>query len=161
MEKHDETSGINNMLVSVEINQTGVFSRIPQAIAVLNDELSDILGDRIVYISEFIIAKIKGKIPKLNGHPEITDEMFLAIPYDVIDPVKVLRDKSSDSKYLFIARNGKRVIVIEVKRHESGLTEISTIYPIGKKEQRRLEKFPIAYCPGSGGAPISSYVPHP
>jgi len=48
------------------------------------------------------------------------------------------------NKFLFIAKNPDHLIVVEVKRKESGKTEINTIYKIDKKEQRRLDKFPTA-----------------
>lgn len=43
----------------------------------LKNEIFNIIGDKIIHISEFIIAKIKGKVRGNNGHPEITEDIFL------------------------------------------------------------------------------------
>lgn len=103
-----------------------------------------LIGDDRIHISEFIIAKIKGLIPKLDGHPEITDEIFHRLSGDLLNPIRIAKDRRSSNKYLFIARRPAHLIVIEIKRVESGKTEINTIYRIDQKEQRRLDKFPTA-----------------
>ena len=62
-------ANIEKLLKKVEKNNTGVYSKTPVLIATLNKKISDIIGDRFIQISEFVIAKIKGLIPELDGHP--------------------------------------------------------------------------------------------
>ena len=134
--------------------------RVPEPIAILRPEISDIIGDTHIHISEFIIAKIQGKIKGRKGHPEITDEIFIRLPHNLNEPIKIHVDTRSAQKYIFVASSPTHVIVVETQRKESGVTEINTLYRVDKKEQKRLEKFPTAYCPPSGGTPsIPSYMP--
>jgi hypothetical protein len=141
---HLSISNIEDLLDRVNSNTTGIFSRAPEAIVILGSELAEKIGDDRVHISEFIIAKVKGLIPTLGGHPEITDDIFGRLPLSIFNPSRVILDKRSPNKYLFIADNPTHLIAIEVRRKESSKTEINTIYKIDKKEQRRLDKFPTA-----------------
>ena len=127
---------IRDLVNRVNINKTGTFSRIPSLIAVLEPNLAKIIGDDQVHISEFIIAKVKGLIPALDGHPEITDHIFEELPMNINHPNEILVDKRVNGKYLFTAKDPLHVIVVEVTRKESGKTEINTIYPIGEKEEK-------------------------
>jgi hypothetical protein len=134
---------IRNIISRVN-NKNGSFSKNPELISILNSDISDIIGDNFVYISEFVIAKVKGKINELNGHPEITDEIIESIPYLIQRPHEILQDTRSGKKYLFIISNPFIEIVIEVRRIESGKTEINTLHRINTEELRRLErKFPV------------------
>lgn len=151
---------IANVVTRVNMNQTGIFLRMPEPIIMLCPEIASIIGDNYVHISEFIIAKIRGRIANNAGHPEITDEILVRLPYSLNNPVKIHTDIRSERKYIFIASDPMHVIIIETQRMETGLTEINTIYRIDRQEQRRLEKFPTAYCSPSGGTPgIPSYMP--
>jgi hypothetical protein len=152
-------SNVKDLVNRVNTNETGVFSRIPELIVILEPNLAQVIGDDHIHISEFIIAKMKGMIPALDGHLEITDLIFKELPMNINNPKEILVDKRVVGKYLFIARDPVHVIVIEVMREESGMTEINTIYPISEKERRRLDKYPIAFSSGSGGTPTPSYMP--
>ncbi len=54
---------VEDIIKRVNVRKDTNFSRNPEPISVLNDRVSNIIGDNIVYLSEFVIAKIKGKIP--------------------------------------------------------------------------------------------------
>ena len=79
---------IDDLLDRVNSNATGIFSRIPEVIVILDSELARRIGDERIHISEFIIAKVKGLIPTLGGHPEITDETFKRLPLNLLNPIK-------------------------------------------------------------------------
>lgn len=131
-------------IISRVDSKNGLFSKIPELISMLNSQISSIIGDDVVYISEFVIAKVKGKISELNSHPEITDEIIESIPYFIQKPQEILQDTRSGQKYLFITSNPFIEIVIEVRRIESGKTEINTLHKINTGELKRLErKFPV------------------
>jgi hypothetical protein len=140
----DELIDIEKLLGKVKTNESGVFSKTPILVVVLDEKIACVLGDHLIYISEFIIAKVKGRISKLNGHPEITDDIFKRLPQSLSRPYKIIRNKKSTGKFLFLINDPFHAIAIEVRRKQSGKTEINTIYLIGTKEQRRLDKFPIA-----------------
>jgi hypothetical protein len=153
-------TNIADVVTRVNTNQTGKFLRVPEPIIMLRSEIASVIGDTFIHISEFIIAKIQGRIKDNVGHPEITDEILVRLPYALNNPIKIHTDIRSERKYIFIASDPLHVIIIETRRMETGLTEINTIYRIDRQEQRRLEKFPTAYCPPSGGTPsIPSYMP--
>lgn len=137
-------SDIRNILDRVNSNTSGIFSRIPEPIYIPNKQISRVIGNEAVHISEFIIAKIKGLIPTLNSHPEITDEIFCRLPQSLCNPASIIRDTRSVKKYMFVIEKPLHLIVIGIKRIESGKTEINTIYRIDRDEQRRLNKFPTA-----------------
>ena len=158
---HPPISKIKDLLDRVNGNKTGIFSRIPEVIVILDKKSGELIGDNHVHISEFIIAKVKGLVHGFSGHTEITDEIFEGLPWNINNPKEIIIDKRAIGKYLFIAREPSHVIVIEVTRKESGKTEINTIYPIGEKERRRLDKYPIAFNSVSGGTPTPSYMPRP
>lgn len=154
--KSEIRKNIEDLLLRVEKNDTGVYSKTPVLIAILNGEVSSIVGDRFVYISEFVIAKIKGLIPELDGHKEITDGLFLKLPKLLEKPFEILIDTRADRKVLFITISPRTEIVIEVGRFESGLTEINTFHFVGIDELKRLEcKFPVVYSE-SAETPSSS-----
>ena len=134
---------ISNIISRVN-NKNSLFSRKPEPISILKSAISDIVGDNVVYISEFVIAKIKGKIKELNGHLEITDKIIGTIPCLLNKPKEILRDTRSNKKYIFIISNPSIEIVIEIRRVESGKTEINTLHKININELKRLErKFPV------------------
>lgn len=157
---YNEFSTIDDIVARVNTNRTGIFSRVPEPITVLRPEISSIIGDAQIHISEFIIAKIKGLIPAFIGHPEISDAMFINLPHNLSYPQQILADRRSNQKHLFVTSEPDHIIVVEVRRLESGKTEINTMYPIGDKEKRRLEKFQITFS-HSGGTPTPSCMPHP
>lgn len=135
---------IEKLLSVVNKNTNGIFSSIPEPIIILNKNLSEIIGDNIVYLSEFVIAKIKGKVPELNSHVEITDDIFLLLPTLLQSPQEILKDTRALDKYLFIICNPFIEVVIEVRRIESNKTEINTLHKINIEELKRLErKFPV------------------
>lgn len=144
---------IQNLIIRVNENTTGFFRRESELIALLPHDIAIIIGDSSVYLSEFIIAKIKGKIKEKIGHPEITDELLLRVPDSLSNPVKILEDNRNTKKYLFINIEPIHEIVVEICRKESHKTEINTIHLIGLPELQRLErKFPVVYS-SSGGTP--------
>ncbi len=109
----------------------------------VNENISNIIGDDCIHVSEFIVAKIKGKIIEHNGHPEVTDDIFLKIPATLQNPCMIFKDDRHPKKFLFIGELPMYEIVVEVKRIESGRTEINTVHIIDSKELKRLErKFP-------------------
>ena len=137
---------IKDLLLKVEKNTTGMYSKTPVLVAVLDKEISIIIGDRLIHLSEFVIAKIKGFIPELDGHKEITNGLFLKLPDLIARPFKILRDTRADRKFLFITISPQTEIVIEVRRIESALTEINTFHVVGIDKLKRLErKFPVVY----------------
>ena len=149
-------ANIKDILEKVESNSTGIYPKTPVLIVVLNPEIAGIIGDRFIHISEFVIAKVKGLIPELDGHPEITDELFIKLPVLITHPFKILRDTRADRKFLFITVSPQTEIVIEVRRFESGLTEINTFHKVEIDELKRLErKFPVVYSE-SAETPSSS-----
>ena len=158
---HPLLSDIRDLLDRVNSNTSGIFSRIPETTIIIRPEIAGCIGDNRVHISEFIIAKVKGRISGFNGHPEIIDAIFEKLPWNINNPKEILVDKRSDKKYLFVAEEPTHIIVVEIARKDSGKTEINTIYPISEKERRRLNKYPIAFSSSSGGTPTPSYMPRP
>jgi hypothetical protein len=127
-------TNIKNLLLKVEGNNTGIYSKKPALIAILNEEIANIVGDRFVHISKFVIAKIKGLIPELDGHKEITDELFLKLPKLLEKPFEILIDTRAKRKFLFITISPRTEMVVEVRRVESGMTEINTFHLVGIDE---------------------------
>ena len=149
-------ANIKSLLKKVEKNKTGMYSKMPVFVAVLNAEIGDIVGDRLVHISEFVVVKIKGLIPELDGHKEITDEHFLKLPKSLNNPIEILADTRANRKFLFITISPRTEIVVEVRRFESRMTEINTFHLVGTDELKRLErKFPVDYSE-SAETPMSS-----
>ena len=147
MSKND-TSIIKNILNRVDSNKIGIFSKTPEPIVILNNRISKIVGDNTVYITEFIIAKIKGKIITNKGHPEITDDIFCSIPQTLNTPHGIYLDNRviDRTKYLFVNFSPPHHIVIEIRRIETGKTEINSIIPLGRKTLKQLEnKFQAVY----------------
>ncbi|MDO8430373.1 MAG: hypothetical protein Q7S72_00060 [Candidatus Taylorbacteria bacterium] len=135
---------IQSLLDNVRDNKSGIFSNKPHLVVILNKQLSVLIGDEKIHLSEFVIAKIKGRIAELQGHPEIMDGIFLLLPIFIQHPQEILRDTRAKDKYLFIISNPFVEVVIEVRRIESGKTEINTMHKLNIQELKRLErKFPV------------------
>lgn len=151
---------ICDLLEKVNMNTSGVFDRTPRLISILPQNISEVIEDNKVYISEFIIAKVKGRVKMFDGHLLITDKIFLQISETLSNPDKILSDNriAHKNKFLFIILNPLYLIAVEVKRLESGLTEVNTIYELEYTELKRLEaKLPTVFS--SGGTPSSAYSP--
>lgn len=147
-----KTSWIRDLVKRVNRNKTGIFKRDSELISILPNNIAIIIGDNKIYISEFIIAKIKGLIENIVGHLEISDEVLFKIPESLSYPEEILQDTRKNKKYLFININPLNEIVVEISRYESGKSEINTIHLINPGELKRLEdKFPVVYS--SGGTP--------
>ena len=139
-----QLSDIKSMLENINANKDGHFSKDPEPIAILNERISLLIRDTVIHLSEFVIAKVKGKIPALNYHPEITDDIFISLPSIIQYPQQVLKDTRASGKYLFIIESPFIEVVIEVRRIDSGKTEINTLHKITIEELKRLErKFPV------------------
>ena len=141
-------ANIKDLLKKVEKNKTGVFSKTPVLVAVLNKEISDIVGDELVHISEFVIAKIKGLIPDLDGHREITDSIFTSIQKSLDEPLYIYLDTRTGSrrKFLFVAEKPLHLLVVEVVRPETGVTEINSVFPLGNRTLKQFgSKFRTVY----------------
>lgn len=154
--KEYQSSQINKIVERVNKNKTGIFKRDSELIVVLPDIIAEVIGSYHIYISEFIIAKVKGKIKGYKGHPRITDEVLYKIPKSLSDPNKILKDirKEEKREYLFINVDPLHQIVVEVGRKPNGLNEINTIFDSDSNELKRLEgKLPTVYS--SGETPIS------
>ncbi len=143
---------MEDLIRRVNDNKTGIFKRIPELIVVLDRAIFDAIGDDSIHVSEFIIAKIKGRIRGNIGHPEITDEIFIRITDSLACPDKIFQDIRSERKFIFISPDPIHQVVVEVFRKESGKTEINTIHLINTLKLKQLErKFPVVYS--SGGSP--------
>ncbi len=140
---------IQRLVKSVNDNATGIFERNSRKIVTLPNAIASVIGSKEIYISEFIIAKIKGKIRNLPNHPEISDEVLLKIPISLSFPEEILQDTRTIKKYIFISIDPLHEIVVEICRKNSGKSEINTIHLINPQELKRLEnKFPIVYSSG-------------
>src|SRR5882724_4357709 len=91
--KEGPLTTIENILDDLVRNTSGIFSRTPLPIFVLPLKISNIVGDDIIHISEFVIAKVQGRMGFNKGHPEITREIFLTIPDTLSEPFKIHEDK--------------------------------------------------------------------
>ncbi len=150
------SSPIFDLLNRVNRNTSGIFKRESELIITLPPVIANVIKSNRIYLSEFIIAKVKGLIIGINGHPEITDNLFLKIPNNLSRPREILEDNRNNTKYLFINIEPLSEIVVEICRFESGKTEINTIHLINENELKRLEsKFPVVFS--SGGTPS---LPH-
>lgn len=132
-------------------NKTGIFKRDSELIVVLPENISKIIGDSKIYISEFVIAKVKGKIKGFSGHPLITNEVLISIPVNLSNPFEILHDtrKLPRKEYLFISIAPLHQIVVEIERRESGFSEINTIFDTTFQELKRLEvKLPTVFSSG-------------
>lgn len=147
---------IHKLIDNVNQNNTGIYNRTPELIAKLPRKISKIIGSRDVYISEFIIAKVKGKIEGIKGHEKINDEVLEKIPQNLSRPHRIMSDsrKNDRKEYLFINIDPLHQIVVEVERKSSGLTEINTVFETTPSELKRLEgKLPTVFS--SGETPLS------
>lgn len=152
--KNKTKLNIHKLIDNVNQNNTGIYNRSPELIARLPIKISRIIGSKDVYISEFIIAKIKGKINELDGHPEISDEILERLPKSLSRPYKIYEDNRTPNrdKYIFINMDPAHQIVVEIHRPESGKTEINTIIPLNSKKRKQLEKNLKAVFTSAGGA---------
>ncbi len=140
---------MEDLLQRVNKNTDGIYNKNSELITTVDEDISVIIGDHSIHISEFIIAKVKGKSVGLVGHPEITDEIFLRIPFNLSNPQEIIQDIRSPRKYLFINSNPQHEIVVEVFRKESGKTEINTLHLISIHKLKQLEsRFPVVYSSG-------------
>lgn len=147
--KQKQSSNIISLVSRVNRNMTGIFKRESELIVILPHNISRVIGSCKIYLSEFIIAKVKGKIKDRDGHPEITDQIFLKIPKNLSFPREILKDTRHDKKYLFINIDPFHEIVVEISRNNLGKSEINTIHIIDERELKRLEhKFPVVYSSG-------------
>ena len=145
---------MENLIERVNKNTTGIFKRDSELIVTLPKIISVVIGDNKIYISEFIIAKVKGKIKELGGHPEITDEIFEMLPISLSKPNIIYEDNRvmDRNKYIFIKIDPAHQIVVQVCRPDSGKTEINTIIPLNYKKRKQLEKNLKAVFTSAGGA---------
>lgn len=75
--KNREELDIHKLIKKVDENTTGIFERTPELIVLLPEMIAKIIGSSKIYLSEFIVAKVKGRIKGFNGHPEITNDVFI------------------------------------------------------------------------------------
>jgi hypothetical protein len=154
--KNKKLSTIYDLVRKVNANKTGIFKRKPKLIVILPNNIAAIIGDNKVHISEFVMAKIKGRIKGYKGHPKITDEVLFNLPRSLSNPRKIIQDtrKGNRKEYLFINIEPLHQIVVEIERRLSGHTEINTIFDTTINELKRLEdKLPTVFS--SGETPIS------
>lgn len=158
-----EIKTVTDILDRVDGNTTGTFDKTPHVVTTLPEKIADVVGDKQVHLSDFVVAKVKGLISTIKGHPEVTNDMFAKIPDNLSDPSKILSDPRTDgrTKYLFLGDNPTHQIVVELYRPESGKTEINTIIPMGDRSIKQLEsnKALQAVYSRTGGAvnPSSSF----
>ncbi|GEM_PF-2573846 len=139
-------------------NKTGKFNKESLPIVKLNPEVSKVIGDNTIHISEFVIAKVKGLVKGFLGHSEITDDVLKNLPENLSNPYKIYKDLRSNKKYLFINLDPTHAAVVEVLRSETGKTEVNTIYPLGEKTLKQLEKnnsLQAVYSRSAGGTATS------
>lgn len=140
--KNTKIINVAVLLEGVNSNKSGIFNKESELIAVLPKDIALTIGDNRIHISEFIIAKIKGLIVGNNGHPEITEDIFIKLPESLSNPFKIYEDNRvlNRNKYIFIKLDPDHQIIIEIFRPESGRTEINTIIPLVLRKRKQLEK---------------------
>lgn len=133
---------ISDLIKRVNTNTTGIFKRDSELIVRLPSLISNILGSNEIYLSEFVIAKVKGRITKLNNHPEITDDIFIMLPESLSNPFRIYEDNrvANRKKYIFIKIDPSHQIVVEINRANSGRSEVNTVIPLNAKKRKQLEK---------------------
>ncbi len=104
----------------------------------LTREIALKLTDDEIYISEFVVAKIMGFIPFLEGHPEVTQIFFLNLPNLLNSPIKILFDQTQPTKRFIICGDPTHRVVLEIRRNNRK-TEINTIHRIRESTLRKLE----------------------
>ena len=130
--------------ILAEIESKAHFSKELFKICNFNKAISDILHEDELYISEFVIAKISGLIPNLHGHPEITHDIVCGLSDIINMSHEILADSRREQTYLIVNKVESVIVVVKVKRLETGKTEVMTIYGVGEREQKRLEhKHPV------------------
>ena len=136
----NSNQNIRLFLERIEGDTSGLFSKELKLAVILRPTISDIIGDNEIYISEFIVAKIRGKTRGNAGHPEITDEIFLNVPYTLNHPFVIYQDprKAGKTKFIFIEVDKNHQIIVEICRIETGKSEINTIIPIGERTLKQL-----------------------
>jgi hypothetical protein len=113
------------------------YGRDPVLVCIFNEELSARIGDREVYISEFVIAKILGYIKHLNSHPEVTIDFLINLPKFLNNPAEILIRADRPKERYVICGTPQHRIVLEIKR-SGGLTQINTIHAIKESKLKRL-----------------------
>lgn len=142
-------SPIYDLVDRVNKNTTGIFKRDSELVVTLPAVIANVIKNNRIYLSEFIVAKIKGLIKGNSGHKEITDHVLFDIPKNLSKPREIIEDTRGNKKYLFININPLHTVVVEISRANWGKTEINTIYPLDSKELKRLEnKFPVVFSSG-------------
>lgn len=116
-----------------------LFSKELILVCKVTKDIQDKIGDSEIYISEFVVAKIKGFIPKLEGHPEVNNEFFLDLPSLLNNPLEILIENSNRKKRYVICGEPTHRVILEIKR-QNNKTEINTIHPIRQSALERMEK---------------------
>lgn len=148
---------IRRLITSVERSKTGMFEKKPICIGTLSVHLASIVKDDRIHLSEFVVAKIKGRIKGFHGHPNLTNEILLRIPNTLRFPCRVYHDNRVEGrmKYLFVGKDPKHIVAVEVRRREYGLTVINTVFDTFDSELKRLEaRLPVVHD-HVGGTPHS------
>ncbi len=135
-------SSIHDLIDRVNKNTIGIYKRDSELIVTLPAVIANIIKSNRIYLSEFVIAKVKGLIKTNEGHPEITDKIFKQLPKSLSNPFRIYEDNRTPNrdKYIFIKIDPNHQIVVEVCRPDSGKTEINTIIPLNLKKRKQLEK---------------------
>lgn len=97
------------------------------------------IEDGKVYISEFVIAKILGYLHHLKGHPEVTKDFLLELPYFLSNPIKILKKETRPKELYIICGEPTHRVVLEIKRNNNK-TEINTIHRIRESTLKKLEE---------------------
>jgi hypothetical protein len=126
-----------NLIISIDKDKNK-FSRELILVTELNENISAKIGDNTVYISEFIVSKIMGYIPFLEGHPEVTVNFFLQLPELLNNPSQILEERNKPNKKYLICGEPTHRVVLEVRRNNDK-TEINTIHRIRESTLRKLE----------------------
>ncbi len=132
---------ISNILKRVNsLGKNHIFDKNSHKITCIRDPIASILGARTVYLSDFIVAKIKGFVPGLTGHREVTDSLFKRIPKTLNHPYKIFRDfrEPNRDKKIFVELDPVHKIVVEL-RIENRRAEINTIIPASSATIKKLK----------------------
>ncbi len=106
-------------------------------VCVFDKSISRRIGDRRVYISEFVLAKILGYVKHLNGHPDVDLKFLLELPRFLKDPNEVLMRTDRPKERYVICGNPSHRVVLGIKRNNN-VTEINTIHRIRESTLNRL-----------------------
>lgn len=93
--------GMYHDLVNKIKSSRSRYSRELVLVCRFDQELSKRVGDKEIYISEFVLAKILGYIPHLSGHPDVTREFLIGLTGYLKKPTQVLmRKERPQERYL-------------------------------------------------------------